>query len=121
MVYFRFFGHNTYDICVFYFDYCANHISTSMVRVVLVMYHGGSSLSSKKIKFFCIVDDTEINEIPLFETVLCKVDGMVYFLPELDFPPIQTPRIIGGFPHSIAKPRFIVFYEVYIHFALQLL
>ena len=65
-------------------------------------------LSSKKMKFFCIIDNTEINEIPLFETVLGKEYGVVYLLPKLDFPS-QRSENSERFD-SIAKPRFIVFY-----------
>tara|TARA_B100000287_G_scaffold392797_1_gene405484 strand:- start:767 stop:1015 length:249 start_codon:yes stop_codon:yes gene_type:complete len=65
-------------------------------------------LSRKKIKFFCIVDNTEVNEIPLLETSGGEVDRLVYLLPELDFPTHFSRKPVGL--DSIAKPRFIVFH-----------
>jgi len=66
-------------------------------------------LSRKKIKFFCIVDNTEVNEIPLLETSGGEVDFMLYLLPKSNSPPVHVAhhwvRLQG-----IAKPRTIVFY-----------
>jgi len=70
-------------------------------------------LSRKKIKFFCIIDNAEINKITTPETVFGEVDRMVYLLPKLDFPTYWSGYVKGS--DSIANSRLIVFYEVYVH------